>query len=84
MALLLPRTQVRARLQGRTDRQAQRRLCRHPGRHPVRRESQPRPRLCHRDDRGRRAHPGHLVSISPGDCVPDRRECRRPRRGCGH
>lgn len=36
VALLLPRTQVRARLQGRTNRQAQRRLCRHPGRHPVR------------------------------------------------
>ena len=34
VALLLPRTQVRPRLQSRTDRQAQRRLRRHPRHHP--------------------------------------------------
>lgn len=62
VALLLPRTQVRPRLQSRTDRQAQRRLRRHPRHHPIRRESQPRPRLRHRDDRSRRTDTGHLVT----------------------
>lgn len=75
--------QVRPRLQSRTDRQAQRRLRRHPRHHPVRRESQPRPRLRHRDDRGRRTDTGHLVNFIPLDCGLSMRGCRHPRKGCG-
>lgn len=83
VALLLPRTQVRPRLQSCTDRQAQRRLRRHPRHHPVRRESQPRPRLRHRDDRSRRTDTGHLVNLILLDCGLSMRGCRHPRRGCG-
>ena len=83
VALLLPRTQVRPRLQSRTDRQAQRRLRRHPRHHPIRRESQPRPRLRHRDDCSRRTDTGHLVNLILLDCGLSMRGCRHPRRGCG-